>query len=547
MKNRLATSQVLRDSDCIYSIKGNLMRALFLALASSLLLASCGGGGSSDSGNPTGSTGTTIPAGTVSGTSFDGLIINGTVSVYDFTTGSKGALIGQATTDSDGLYSISIKVESRPVLVELTGGYYIEEAGSVNNNVTLSSNHKLAAVANYLTGTPLKVAVTTYSYLATGLAQYQIAHGTAVATAINNANTRISSLAGVNILTTIPKEITDVKNASSTLTPELRYGFLAGAISMWTYTHAPSAGVAHQTPYSSIDFAQLLYKDILADGLLDGFGVDSTGAKAQLSFGTTPLGVDVYRFGLGTALVQMAGDGNNKTGLTGSQVLSFANAYIASTDGIFNNVAPVSFAPTTTAINSVGINGTGWADNAASVSATVQSPFGIGKVEAVVDGSVLDTSTITTSAQAFQLDTSLLTDGAHTLVVRTTDLGGFVTTATNTLNIDHTWPVTTSSPNADAFIWLAYNPSTIKAHLCFSDVGSGVTSFTNTSWNSNGSNVGTYVGNGCWEVYVMISNQSSGAPRVDVLQARDIVGHCTNYNVNAYYGGPVLISKTSCP
>lgn len=229
------------------------------------LLSACGGG----AGGAGGATGSTIPVGAVSGTSFDGLIINGTVSVYDYTTGAKGALLAQATTDGKGLYGLSLQVESRPVLLELTGGYYVEEAGT-NANISLDPQHKLTAVANYITGTSLKVAITTYSHLAAGLAAFEIKNGVAVATAINDANSRASSLVGVNILSTKPKEITDVTNASATLTPELRYGFLAGAISFWTYGHAPSLASAHVAPYTSIDFAQLLYQDIAADGLLDG-------------------------------------------------------------------------------------------------------------------------------------------------------------------------------------------------------------------------------------------------------------------------------------
>jgi len=101
------------------------MRNNLALLISLVFLTACGGGAGSGS-SPTSST---IPIGVVSGTSFDGLIIGGTVSVYDFTTGAKGALLGQTISDGNGLYSLSLQVESRPVLVEITGGYYIEEAG----------------------------------------------------------------------------------------------------------------------------------------------------------------------------------------------------------------------------------------------------------------------------------------------------------------------------------------------------------------------------------------------------------------------------------
>ena len=108
--------------------------ALFFSFA---FLAACGGGAGNESSGSS-PTGSTIPVGVVSGTSFDGLIIGGTVSVYDFTTGAKGALLGQTTSDGNGLYSLSLQVESRPVLVEITGGYYVEEAGVPGSSTQVS-------------------------------------------------------------------------------------------------------------------------------------------------------------------------------------------------------------------------------------------------------------------------------------------------------------------------------------------------------------------------------------------------------------------------
>jgi hypothetical protein len=492
------------------------MRNYLILFFSLLLLSGCGGGGTPGS---SGVTGSTIPVGAVSGTSFDGLVINGTVKVYDYTAGSKGALLAQATTDAMGLYNLSLQIESRPVLLELTGGSYNEEAD--NANVALRTNHKLMAVANYTTGAALKVAVTTYSYLAAGLAQYEISKGAAVSTAIDNANQRISSLVGVNILTTTPKEIIDVANASASLTPELRYGFLAGAISLWTYNHTPSTAAAHLAPYTSIDFAQTLYQDISADGVLDGFGLDSTGAKAQLSFGTVPLSVDVYRLGIGTAIVQMAGNANNKTRLTGAQVLSFASSYIASTDAIFNNVAPIAFAASSTVINSPATNS--WVTGLVTVAATAQSPFGLSKVDFLVDNAVVSTATSLLAAQSFQINATTFAEGAHTISVRATDLGGFVSTSTNNMSIDNTWPTATA---AIPYNWFQSGTIATSATVCVTETGSGVASVNNIT----GSTSGTNLGNGCWNVPTSIRGVSTSSPYLAMIVVRDNVGHCSQYN-----------------
>jgi hypothetical protein len=477
------------------------MRNYLTLFFSLLIIAGCGGGAGGGAGGPTSST---IPVGVVSGTSFDGLVINGNVAVYDFTTGSKGVLLGQATTDGQGLYSLSLQIESRPVLLELTGGYYVEEAD--NANVALLSNHKLTAVANYTTGAALKVAVTTYSYLAAGLAQYEISKGTAVSTAIDNANQRISNLVGVNILTTTPKEITDVANASASLTPELRYGFLAGAISLWTYNHTPSTAAAHLAPYTSIDFAQTLYQDISADGVLDGFGVDSTGAKAQLSFGTTPLSPAVYRLGIGTAIVQMAANANNKTGLTGAQVLSFADSYIASTDLMFNNVAPTTFVASVTGVTFPANNQ--WVGGSVSLIPTASSPFGIGSVALIVDGVTVSNSSGVVPA-TFTINSASYADGAHSITVQLTDGGGFITTSSITSKFDNTSPTATGGADFLIYSWAGTSTDTGSGVYSVKDLTNGAISYPTST--------------GFWSIPYLGSNWS------DTYQVRDNVGNCSKY------------------
>lgn len=494
------------------------MRNYLSLLITIFLLAACGGGsggGAAGAGSgscPTCSTGSTVPVGSVSGTSFDGLIINGTASVYDFTTGAKGALLGSAQTDGNGLYSLSLQVETRPVLIEVKGGYYVEEAGTIPANVSLSTNHKLTAVANYTTGATLAVAVTTYSHLAAGLAAYEIKNGTAVATAISNANTRVSSLVGVDILTTTPKEITDPANASASLTPPLRYGFLAGAISDWTYTHAPAAAVPHQTPYTSIDFAQLLYDDIAADGLLDGVG---TGG-ASLSFGTTPLSVAVYRLAIGTSIVRIAANANNKTGLDATKVMSFAQAYIANTDAFFNAVPVVAFAPQAVTVSSP-TTGT-WMRKTININASASSPFGLQAAELLVDGVSVATSA-NLAAPSFSVDSTTLTDGPHTFTVRSTDVAGVVTTASATPKVDNTGPTALACSNQ-------FNGQPISYTV--TDTGSGLASadaYVNTSTVYGTTSI---TASNTWAFVTTIGSVNVGTPWS--LKLTDAAGNCTTYS-----------------
>ena len=165
-------------------------------------------------------------AGPVSGTALDGLIIDGDVKIYDFTGAVKGALLGSGKTDNKGLYSISIISPDRPILIEIDGGFYIEEATGVQIQVDRALGYKLSAVQLYQSGVPVTMNATFFTTVATGLVEYQVLNqGVAIDNAILSANQQMSSWAGFDIETTVPVDVSDPINASPFLTDELRYGF----------------------------------------------------------------------------------------------------------------------------------------------------------------------------------------------------------------------------------------------------------------------------------------------------------------------------------
>lgn len=429
-----------------------------------LLLSACGGGGS---GAPQ-----AIPKTTVSGAVVDGLIFNGTVSAYDFSTGKKGALFGEATTNSiTGLYSMTIQVESRPLLLELTGGYYNEEMAP-SAQVQLDASDKLYALVNFTTGEPITTSVTTYTTLAAGLAANQIASGVPVATAINNANDRVSVLIGANVTKTIPREITNAANASASLTPELQYGFLSGGISMWAYNNPPSLALRLVKPYVSIKLVQLMYQDVVADGFLDGVGKDAGGVAMNLSFGTKLLGVDVYRTGFASSVLKIADNVNNKTGLNSSKVLSFAQAYSVNTDPMWAGVPPVQVSTPTVALLTPTANQ--WVNSTVIVSATASDYSGLYSAELLVDGNSTATTFTGLATPAFTFSTSLLTEGTHNIGVRATNVLSLSTDATVPFGVDRTLPVVDIST-------ITSNPSTCTITGTASDALSGLVGTVNVA------------------------------------------------------------------
>src|SRR5690554_632493 len=131
--------------------------SLLFVLVLSVALSACGGDGS-------GGVPESQPSGSVSGVAFDGLIMNGNVAIYGW-DGSKGELLGSGKTDTLGEYSIDLDgVPSQPVLIEVTGGRYTEEAS--DRNVALRAGDFLYALQDYEQGDAITTSLTFYTTIA---------------------------------------------------------------------------------------------------------------------------------------------------------------------------------------------------------------------------------------------------------------------------------------------------------------------------------------------------------------------------------------------
>jgi hypothetical protein len=220
-------------------------------------------------------------------------------------------------------------------------------------------------------------------------------------------------------------------------------------------------------------------------------------------------------------MVLMAGHKNNKTALTGAAVMPYATSFIGNNDPVFNNVPAVPFTAASAVINTPAASM--WqAGAAASLTATVQSPFGVDRVELLLDDQVVATSPTQTASQTFQIDTTSHADGVHTAVVRMTDQGGRSVTATMQVNFDNSPPVSTgvTTPGCAG---VPCNLPVISG--CASDAGSGVLSVTDVVYGTP-LNLSSQ---GCWSTSHTLSQ---GNPVSFPFVVRDRTNHCTTYVVD---------------
>lgn len=281
-----------------------------LAYLALILLCGCGGGGG---GGPAGPPPGSI---TISGVAAKGPINGGDVKVFavnpdgtfDRTLDSIGS--GKTSSDGTGSYAITILVPpaDRPVVIEVTGGTYTDEA-SGTENVALTTPLR-AVVPKIVDGS--KIAVTPYTELA-----YKKAEGTGTnagvitfnKSTIDDANTSIAKLYGLDdIITTLPFDPANAAAAAGATDSQKKYAVALGAFSQMSY--------AAMLPGGSLDTATKTLLEDLGSQVFSSAGIEQTS-------------LDSYN----TAAAVFNGSDKNKTGTQAALITFSAGVLTLSTTG----------------------------------------------------------------------------------------------------------------------------------------------------------------------------------------------------------------------
>src|SRR5450759_1511155 len=101
------------------------LRMMMAMVVTVLAAAACGGGGTAADNVGSGCTGY------ISGAAVKGPVGHATITAYGINGGQMGAQIGTATTDVNGNFSMGIGNYAGPVLLQMSGGSYTDEATGV--------------------------------------------------------------------------------------------------------------------------------------------------------------------------------------------------------------------------------------------------------------------------------------------------------------------------------------------------------------------------------------------------------------------------------
>ena len=190
----------------------------FAVVICSLMLVACGGGGNGSRTNSV----------IVSGVASKGLLKDSTVCAYTVVNGAQGVQVGTCSStsgDGSGSYSVDVAGYTGPIMLQVSGGTYIDEA--TGTTVTLST--PLRSVVSNLT-TSSTVAVSALTELA-----YQLAAGASGGMTPSNIQAAVTSAQNnfglLDIVGTMPINALNVPAGASA--QQKNYSLALAAVSQY--------------------------------------------------------------------------------------------------------------------------------------------------------------------------------------------------------------------------------------------------------------------------------------------------------------------------
>jgi len=260
---------------------------------SAILLMGSGGGGTPSTTTITGK----VVKGSVTGASVEVWALN--------PDGTKGDLLGIATTDSAGSYTISLdSAQTGQLLVEAFGGYYVNETTGATD--TLSAFDNLTAV---LPAGTTQAAVTPLTHMAATRARTMAAEGISLATAVDVANVGVAQQYNLSdILGILPVDANNATQMATASSEQRLYGIVLAGITQ----------EAENLNVHPMDLVAALATD-MEDGTL-GSSSGSTIQVPTITGSVIILPSDAGTEAMQTSINTFLASGNNLTNLTGTSI-----------------------------------------------------------------------------------------------------------------------------------------------------------------------------------------------------------------------------------
>jgi len=244
-----------------------------------------------------------MPFGNITGIVSDASFRESKITLYTLDTPDKRQYVAETLLDDQGRFTIDLQEPSQALMLELSGGSYIEPSTDIQ--VKLLEGQVITSPFFYELAENHIVNISPYTHLATASALHKINQGQPVDNALNNTLEDISSYYELDIIKTqMFLDSGNLENISE-ISDNLRYGLLTAGLSQLTrQVSLTSENKVHNT-LNTLTLVEVMYRDIVEDGKLDGNGVDPESLEAiALVFGQEALGDLFYQLMFAKAILK---------------------------------------------------------------------------------------------------------------------------------------------------------------------------------------------------------------------------------------------------
>ena len=251
--------------------------------------------------------------GTLSGTATKGPVGSATVKAFAINNGTKGSELGSATTDASGNFTMTMGAYSGPVMLQVHGGSYLDEATGMRMNMLDAD--ELTCVVPELTVTAGSTTAGIQVTPLTAMAQAWAEHMTGGMTAANAmlANSHIGAAyvgPGADIVMMHPIDPTVAGSANGASIEAKNYGMILAAMSQ-------SAHDLGMTTSSSAMVTAMLNdaSDGIMNGRMNGTAINMNGMGGMMGGGSmmTTAGTSQLATSMATFINNMT---MNRSGVT---------------------------------------------------------------------------------------------------------------------------------------------------------------------------------------------------------------------------------------
>jgi hypothetical protein len=297
-----------------------VMMALTLLIGSMSLLSGCGSSSSSDSVTTPTPTGTSN--GMIGGTAVKGPVSGATVTAYTVTNGAMGTQLASGMTDSQGNFNISNDTYSGTIMLQMSGGTYIDEATGATMSMS-PGDVMTCVIPSVSSGASVTgIQVTPLTSMAQAMANNMA--GGMTGSNIAAANTSVGNYFMVNdILHTQPMNPL-VSGASGTATQDMKnYGMAIAAMSQ----SAKDMGMT-----SSSSMVTSMMSDA-SDGVMNGLMGSTPITMGGMSTGSSMMTTTAGTSGLASAMETFITSTLNMSGVTTTDMQTLMDHLISSDTG----------------------------------------------------------------------------------------------------------------------------------------------------------------------------------------------------------------------